>query len=202
MTILDTRQRGQHTGGARGPVRRRPAGATAPRPVAGRATGYRRDTALPTAPRREPQLIGPVRVGPRRPVRMVVGSPRPGRSPRDPRTGGGAPVRFRGPGLLMTRASRRRPITPVTTVLLALVAAAITLWLGLVAQIGGVVGESAPAPGRLAVVQVHAGETLYQVARRVAPDAPVGQVVEQIRELNQLESPTVNPGQTLIAPVG
>ena len=38
----------------------------------------------------------------------------------------------------MSRAShRRRPITPLSTVLLALVAAAITVWLGLVVQLGG-----------------------------------------------------------------
>jgi predicted Zn-dependent protease len=52
------------------------------------------------------------------------------------------------------------------------------------------------------VVQVKSGETLQQVARRVAPDAPVSRVVEQIRDLNQLESAAVDPGQTLLAPVG
>ena len=63
-------------------------------------------------------------------------------------------------------------------------------------------GESAPVPDRLAVVQVQTGETLQQVAHRVAPDAPVGQVVERIRELNQLDSVALDAGQTLIAPVG
>ena len=103
----------------------------------------------------------------------------------------------------MSRASHRpRPITPTTTVVLALLAAAITVWLGLVAQVGGVVGTSAPVPNQLAVVQVQTGETLQQVARRVAPDAPVGQVVERIRELNQLDSAALDAGQTLIAPIG
>src|SRR4029077_12542384 len=50
-----------------------------------------------------------------------------------------APVRHRGTGVLMSRAPhRRRPITPATTVVLALIASAITVWLGLVAQFGGV----------------------------------------------------------------
>lgn len=112
-------------------------------------------------------------------------------------------MRYRTSGVLVSRAShRRRPVTPVTTVLLAAVAAAITVWLGLVAQFGGVVGESAPFPDRLAVVQVQTGETLQQVAGRVAPDAPVGQVVDRIRELNQLDSVAVDAGQTLIAPIG
>jgi LysM domain len=112
-------------------------------------------------------------------------------------------MQYRGNGVLMSRAShRRRPITPVTTVLLALLAAGITVWLGLVAQLGGVVGSTADVPSRLAVIQVQTGETLQQVAQRVAPDAPVGQVVERIRELNQLDSVALDAGQTLIAPVG
>jgi LysM domain len=115
----------------------------------------------------------------------------------------GAPLRYRATGVLMSRAShRRRPITPVTTVVLALTAAAITVWLGLVAQLGGVTGSTAPVPDQLAVIRVQTGETLQHVAQRVAPDAPVGQVVERIRELNQLESVALDAGQTLIAPVG
>ncbi len=113
-----------------------------------------------------------------------------------------APLRYRGTGVLMSRAShRRRPITPATTVVLALIAAGITVWLGLVAQFGGVTGVEAPVPARLAVIQVQTGETLQQVAHRVAPDAPVGQVVERIRELNQLDSVALDAGQTLIAPI-
>src|SRR6478736_4181080 len=126
--------------------------------------------------------------------------------PRSPDSTGGAPLHYRGPGVVMSRAShRRRPITPATTVGLALLAALITVWLGVVAQFGGVVGttsSSAPVPDTLAVVQVQAGETLQQVAHRVAPDAPVGHVVDRIRELNQLQSASLDAGQTLIAPVG
>uniref|UniRef100_UPI003513835B LysM peptidoglycan-binding domain-containing protein n=1 Tax=Mycolicibacterium hippocampi TaxID=659824 RepID=UPI003513835B len=66
---------------------------------------------------------------------------------------------------------------------------------------GGVVGSDAVIPGWLAVVQVHTGESLQQVAQRVAPDAPVGDVVDRIRELNELDSVTLAAGQTLIAPV-
>ncbi|MEH3141237.1 MAG: LysM peptidoglycan-binding domain-containing protein [Mycobacterium kyogaense] len=115
---------------------------------------------------------------------------------------GGARLSYRGSGVLVSRAShRRRPITPAATVVLALVAGAITLWLGLVAQAGGVVGPQVEVPGRLAVVQVHTGESLQQVAERVAPHAPVTDVVARIRELNQLETVALTAGQTLIAPV-
>ncbi|CAN3128496.1 LysM peptidoglycan-binding domain-containing protein [Mycobacterium sp. smrl_JER01] len=126
----------------------------------------------------------------------------PARRPATRRPGGGAAVRYRGTGVLVSRAShRRRPITPVTTVLLALVAAAITLWLGLVGQFGGLAGGESAVPGRLTVVQVHSGESLQQVAQRVAPDAPIADVIDRIRELNQLQSVALDAGQTLIAPV-
>lgn len=112
-------------------------------------------------------------------------------------------MQYRGTGVLMSRAShRRRPITPLTTIGLALVAAAITVWLGVVAQLGGVVGTPAQVPAELAVVQVKTGETLHQVAQRVAPQAPAGAVVDRIRELNELDTVAVDAGQTLIAPVG
>ena len=102
----------------------------------------------------------------------------------------------------MSRAShRRKPVTPLATVVLALVAAAITVWLGLVAQ-SGAQQAPAPSPARLAVVQVLAGESLEQLAQRIAPDASVGSIVDEIRDLNELESAAVDAGQTLIAPVG
>ncbi|WP_255605208.1 LysM peptidoglycan-binding domain-containing protein [Mycolicibacterium xanthum] len=114
----------------------------------------------------------------------------------------GAAVRYRGTGVRMSRAPHRRSrITPGTTVLLALLAGVITVWLGLVAQAGGVVGEHVETPSRLAVVQVQAGESLQQVAERVAPGVPVTHVVDQIRELNKLESAVLDAGQSLIAPV-
>lgn len=119
----------------------------------------------------------------------------------------GAPLGHRGTGVLMSRAShRRRPITPVATVLLALLAGAFTLWLGLVAQVAQVGGagaeQSVQMPTRLSVVEVQTGETLQSIAARVAPDVPAESVVERIRELNKLGSGAVRVGQTLIAPIG
>jgi hypothetical protein len=119
-----------------------------------------------------------------------------------------APPRYRGTGVLMSTAPHRpRPITPATTVALALLAALITVWLGLVAHFGGMLhGGSDQAaghmPDQLAVVRVEPGETLQHLAARVAPDAPTGQVTARIRELNDLDSAAVTAGQTLIAPVG
>ncbi|ORX21384.1 LysM peptidoglycan-binding domain-containing protein [Mycobacterium xenopi] len=137
-----------------------------------------------------------------RPTR--AGCPDAGRRPGPPRPRV-APPRYRGTGMWMSTAPHhRRPIGPATTVGLALLAALITLWLGVIAHFGETVdgAKPGPLPARLAVVRVDAGETLPHLAARVAPDAPVGQVVQRIRELNDLRSATLTAGQTLIAPVG
>jgi hypothetical protein len=127
------------------------------------------------------------------------------RRPTGPLRPLGASVRYPGAGVRLSRARGahcRRPVTPATTAAVALLAALITVWLGIVAQFGDTAGASQPLPDRLAVVRVQAGETLQHVAARVAPDAPVGRVVERIRELNKLDSVSLDAGQTLIAPVG
>jgi LysM domain len=153
----------------------------------------------------------------RRPINGLVGTVQGPRYDRDrlvrPRRPGpsrpaGAPTRYSGTGVAMSVAPhRRRPVTLATTVGLALLAGIITLWLGLVANFGQMVngdsgGSAARVPDRLAVVRVEAGESLQDVAHRVAPEAPARQVAERIRELNDLNSPTLAAGQTLIAPVG
>lgn len=156
-------------------------------------------TLIQTAPTRMPSRRQPVRIPARGEDRSAPGAPRRRRP-------GGAPPRYRNTGVLMSRAShRRRPITPATTVALALLAGLITLWLGVVAHFGEMVDgsqTSARIPDRLAVVRVDAGETLQHLGARVAPGAPVSQVVQRIRELNGLDSPALAAGQTLVAPVG
>lgn len=120
----------------------------------------------------------------------------------------GAPFCYRGTGVKMSSAvHRKRPVSAATTLLLAVVAAAITLWLGVMAHIGSKVNNdfadlSVVAPDKLTVVRVEPGESLADVAARLAPDAPVRQIVDRIRELNVLESSTLTSGQTLIVPVG
>ena len=109
-----------------------------------------------------------------------------------------------GGGVAVSQAvHRRRPVSTGVTAALAGAAALITLWLGSLAHLSGHESAAPPSsPDRLAVVQVQAGETLQQLAGRVAPDAPVGQVVDRIRDLNHLESAMVDAGQTLVAPIG
>ncbi|WP_234804862.1 LysM peptidoglycan-binding domain-containing protein, partial [Mycobacteroides abscessus] len=81
-------------------------------------------------------------------------------------------------------------------------AAVATMWLLMLGQVSAAGIGGAGVPDRLAVVQVAPGETLADVASRVAPEAPRSAVVSKIRELNELDSATVQAGQTLVSPVG
>ena len=154
-------------------------------------------------------------------VEWFADCPQPTRSPGPTRSSGGAPVRprsyrptptrpavapmrYRGTGVAISHAAhRRRPVSAAVTISLAALAALITLWLGSLAHFSGDrAAASAPTPEQLAVVQVQAGESLQQLAARVAPGASAVAVAERIRDLNKLESVAVDAGQTLIAPVG
>jgi len=115
-----------------------------------------------------------------------------------------APLQYRGTGIAMSHSPHtRRPVSTAVTVSLAGLAALITLWLGSLANFSG--NSSATpvsAPDQLAVVQVQAGETLQQLAQRVAPGMSAAQTAERIRDLNKLDSAAIDAGQTLIAPLG
>lgn len=56
-------------------------------------------------------------------------------------------------------------------------------------------------PEETSVVRVQPGETLWDVAERVAPGSDVGAVVARIQEINGLDG-TLRPGQALTVPVG
>ncbi|AWV47711.1 hypothetical protein JK2ML_1004 [Mycobacterium leprae Kyoto-2] len=157
-----------------------------------------------------PPLIGNVRhpmsrpiLGPRCGSGESAGSRRPA-----PSRSASAPMRYSGASVAMLVAPHRgRTVSLAKTIGLALLAGMITLWLGLMADVSQVIDGDATGfvthvPNRLAVVRVEAGESLQDVAARVAPDAPVRQVSERIRELNVLDSSMLVAGQTLIAPVG
>jgi hypothetical protein len=115
-----------------------------------------------------------------------------------------APRLYRGNGVRMSQAVHtRRRVSTTVSVGLAGIAALITVWLGFIGHFSGDrVAAAAQPSDQLAVVQVRAGETLQHLAARVAPEAPTAHVVQRIRELNKLESASVDAGQTLIAPVG
>jgi LysM domain len=115
----------------------------------------------------------------------------------------GAALAYRGAGVRLSRAPHRpRPVSVSVTIGLAALAALVTVWLVALAQSRSTDAASTSVPEQIGVVQVQPGENLQRLAARVAPDAPVGSVVERIRELNELDSAALDVGQTLIAPVG
>lgn len=140
-----------------------------------------------------PRVIRP----PHRPAPARRVSTRPG-----PTRPAGAGIRYDRPRVTVSRAAHRpKAVSVAVTAAVAAAAALITLWLGSIAAAGGVSGATSPVPDRLAVVKVEAGESLQQVAARVAPAAPAAMMVDRIKELNGLDDGVPIAGQTLIAPV-
>jgi hypothetical protein len=148
----------------------------------------------PTGPGRAPrrQVRGcAVRVG--APVRRVPAGRASAARPVAIR-----PVPPRAPGRLRSEA---RYATRRAVAQFVLVCVAAALVVGALGLLGDVV-RSARVPAATGVVQVHAGESIWQVARRVAPSADPGAVAARIVELNDLGSPSVRAGQVLVSPIG
>jgi hypothetical protein len=61
--------------------------------------------------------------------------------------------------------------------------------------------SSAPTAPRVEQTTVMPGDTLWSVAKRIAPDNDPREVVAQIRELNDLRSSELQVGQQLLLPV-
>ena len=105
----------------------------------------------------------------------------------------------RGP-LRLTRRGRRLVRTAVVTVaLLVALVAAVVAGVGVGASQAG---DGAAVPATATVV-VQPGQTLWGVARSVAPGADVRETVARIKELSGLSgagADTVRPGQQLVVP--
>jgi nucleoid-associated protein YgaU len=97
-------------------------------------------------------------------------------------------------GLRLTRRGRLTLGVLSTLALLAVV-----LFSGrLTADAGTSLSEQGRATG---VVVVQAGESLWQIAQAVAPQADPRETVTLIRELNGLGDAAVLPGQSIVVPV-
>ena len=82
----------------------------------------------------------------------------------------------------------------------AIVTLAVVGALGWMGQAGSRPGVSPGIPARTTVIRVGAGETIWDVALRVAPQADQRAVVERIRERNGIVGSAITPGQQLQVP--
>jgi LysM domain len=105
-----------------------------------------------------------------------------------------APRRLCGP-VMRIRASQ--PNKVVRLVSAAVVTLAVVGGLGWLGQ-----APSEGIPTQTAVTRVGAGETLWDVAQRVAPKSDQRAVVERIQQLNGMASSAIQPGQELQVPAG
>lgn len=95
------------------------------------------------------------------------------------------------------RSGRVRRVVAAATVTLAVVGG--LGWIG-PGWVGP--GASPEIPAKTAVIRVGAGETVWDVARRVAPQSDQNAVVERIRQLNGIVGSAITPGQQLRVPQG
>jgi len=140
------------------------------------------------------------------PTRARPGRPAPGPTRG---SGPGRPAQLRRPSVVPrgsalpdhVETARRRAVQAVIAGVVTLTVVCGLAVLGQVAASGPAVSFTA-VPAATAVVQVGAGETVWDVARRVAPDAATPAVVQRIRELNGMAGSELRPGQQLTVPDG
>ncbi|MBF6329649.1 LysM peptidoglycan-binding domain-containing protein [Nocardia transvalensis] len=158
------------------------------------------DLGFDTVPRAERR---PARVGvPSRERPAAVGN----RRPRCARPAS-ARVDYRRVRTRATAGDRDRGLHPMARVERARVGfatLAVTAVLSATA-VGGLIGvaqwrSGAPGAERTTVVQVQSGESLSDVAARIAPGEPVWATVRKIVELNGLRGAEVTAGRTLVVP--
>ena len=100
--------------------------------------------------------------------------------------------RVRAPQVRLTRRGRLVVFTGALLLVLALG----VLWGG-----GSVATELPGTAEPTLVVQVEAGDTLYDIAARVTTDGDVAAMVEQIQTINALDSGMLAVGQRIKVPV-
>ncbi|GAB2728100.1 LysM peptidoglycan-binding domain-containing protein [Nocardia thraciensis] len=137
----------------------------------------------------------------RLPARSGTGLVRDTRRPRGTRPGS-ALVRYERPRVELSHGPHaadrveRAQMGFATLAVAALVSAAVVCGLLGLAHLRA----GAPAAASTAVVRVQEGESLSELAARVAPADPVRDTVRKIVELNGLPSAEVASGRTLIVP--
>ena len=114
---------------------------------------------------------------------------------RAARTGARGRAAHSGKTWRLTRRGRM-----VLGVLLSVPFAAVLMVIGSLSADAGTAGVAGQAATGVVVVQP--GESLWQIARELAPQADPRATLSTIRELNGLDGNAVVPGQSLVVPVG
>lgn len=192
MSVGTTGPRGRCDAEVPGPRIEEPAGFVSPEGVAPRSPSRPPGRPQPAGsrPARPDDARGPVRpAGRRGPAALPPVRPRV--------AGGGVTVpRARSVAEVPPAVLRRRRVAAVA-VLGVLLGALVGVLLGLVVPSGAPAG---PAPTGTTVAVVGVGESLSDVAGRVAPGADTGAVVTRIQELNGLQGSAVVAGRPLVVP--
>jgi hypothetical protein len=94
----------------------------------------------------------------------------------------------------------RRRRTVAAVVLAVVLVGLLSLVVRLGGEVVGSAGPAEPVPAGTTVTVVAPGETLLDVAARVAPRSEPAAVVERIRDANRLSSSLVTPGRPLVVP--
>ncbi len=153
------------------------------------ATGGDKVVPRGVRPGRPPARARPL---PTRPVPMVTPAVR--------RRALASPARVLAPAV--AEAHRSPPVALRFGRVVTLVASATVM----LAVVGGLDWTASDAPSAVladtAVTRVGAGETVWDVARRVAPRSDQRAVVQRIQQLNGIVGSAVTPGQQLLVPNG
>lgn len=97
----------------------------------------------------------------------------------------------------------RAPPVALRSGLVASLVAAATVMLAIGGGLDRTGPQAPPAiPADMAATRVGAGETIWDVARRVAPRSDQRAVAQRIRQLNGMVESAVVPGQQLLVPDG
>ncbi|MBB5959948.1 nucleoid-associated protein YgaU [Saccharothrix tamanrassetensis] len=134
----------------------------------------------------------PLRPGPR-----VLRSFEDTRRPHTPRPRPLAVRTTPDPAACQVREDSRHPAVRWAVYTVIAIAAAVSLSLLYLYGSG-----ATTVPERTSVVHVQVGDTLWDLAERTAPNSNPEAVVARIKELNNLDTPTITPGQPLIVPDG
>lgn len=105
-----------------------------------------------------------------------------------------------GPARARRSRRQRARVTGRGRVLLVLMVSALLLAAFSLGRVS--TNAASDGPAKPAQVTVHAGETLWDVATRIAPKHDPREIVAQLQRLNHLSGPQLVAGQVLLVPRG